>query len=175
MYFILSKPDDCFLLEYGHGLVLNHMHTLSLRVILFFIASSVSTSCLSWMPIWKSQLKSLEVPLTSVQFYPRGAHMSHCIMKNSNENYNVSAFFIFFTTWKYDTWYCSLVLKYIMTAKGYACMSHCNVIPTQNWEKLWWFTQQVCHKHIPFHDVHLDRIVLQLITSWWHTLSKKRL
>ena len=41
MYFILSKPDDCFLLGYGPGLDLNHIHKLSLLVILFFIASTV--------------------------------------------------------------------------------------------------------------------------------------
>lgn len=41
MYFIFSKPDDCSLLGYGPGLVLNHIHKLSLLVISFFIACAV--------------------------------------------------------------------------------------------------------------------------------------
>lgn len=50
MYFIFSNPDDCFLLGYGPGLVLNHIHKLSLLVILFFIASTVLLLALAGYP-----------------------------------------------------------------------------------------------------------------------------
>lgn len=85
MYFILSKPDDCFLLGYGPGLVLNYIHKLSLLVIMFFIASTVLLPTLAG-----SQLKSSEAHLKHLYLSPRGAHISHCIMHNSIEKYYIT-------------------------------------------------------------------------------------
>lgn len=60
MYFIFSKPDDCSPLGYGPGLVLNHIHNLSLTVILFFIASTVLLLAFFWMPRWEPQPKRIQ-------------------------------------------------------------------------------------------------------------------
>lgn len=68
MYFILSKPDDCFLLVYDHGLVLNHIHNLSPSYLVLYCLYCI-TSCLCWMPRWKSQPKSPKAHLTPLYFF----------------------------------------------------------------------------------------------------------
>lgn len=98
MYFIFSKPDDCSPLGYGPGLVLNHIHNLSLTVILFFIASTVLLLAFFWMPRWEPQPKSPKAHSTHLYmfFSPGGANSSHCIVNNSIENYSMTPFFFFF-------------------------------------------------------------------------------
>lgn len=100
MYFIFSKPDDCSPLGYGPGLVLNHIHNLSLTVILFFIASTVLLLAFFWMPRREPQPKSPKAHSTHLYmfFSPGGANSSHCIVNNSIENYSMTPFFLQHTT-----------------------------------------------------------------------------